>query len=83
MKEQTMIREEGSADGARIMERSHCGSHRCKAWRYTNSLQGEVIPTAAARTVGALKEYRDVDSRSEQEVLKGRGSTQETGTTQV
>lgn len=83
MKEQTMIREEGSADGARILERSRCGSHRCKAWRYTNSLQGEVIPTAAAGTAGALKECRDVNSGGEQEVLKGRGSTQETGATQV
>lgn len=59
MKKQTLTREGESADGAR---KGHAvGFHRCKAWRYTSSLQREVLQLQQGNA-GALKECMDVDS---------------------
>lgn len=60
MKELTLIRKGGSADGVRNVEGSRHGSHRCKAWRYTAPLRGG--DTASAGTPEALKKCVDVDS---------------------
>lgn len=80
MKEQILIREGGSADWVKIVESSCCGGTGARLGSTLAPFRGR---SGIAGTLRSVQMWTMEAGGGEQEVLRGRGSTQETGATQV